>query len=120
MGSLQIVVTVDPAKADEVMNQVLAAIDALDKGGVKQDDLDRVKKVVLTKLDQAQSDLGWWLNALDGSFDRPEVLADLKDVRAGYTAITADELTALARQYLVRKNASTCVVTPKKAAPPKK
>jgi hypothetical protein len=79
-----------------------------------------VKKVVTTKLDQAQSDLGWWLGALDGSWGRPEVLADLKDVKAGYTSITADELTALARQYLVRKNASTCVVTPKKAPPPPK
>lgn len=41
-------------------------------------------------------------------------------MKAGYAAITADEVTALARQYLVRKNASTCVITPKKVTPPKK
>jgi zinc protease len=120
LGAVEITITVDPAKAEEILNAVLAAIEALDKSGIKQDDLDRVKKVILTKLDQAQAEPGWWLSALDGSYDRPEVLADLKDVKAGYSAITADELTALARQYLVRKNASTCVVTPKKAAPPKK
>ena len=120
MGALEITITVDPAKADEILNQVLSVIDALDKSGVKPDDLDRVKKVVLTKLEQAQADPGWWLGALDGSYGRPEVLSDLKDVKAGYAAVTAEELTALARQYLVRKNASTCVVTPKKAAPPKK
>jgi zinc protease len=121
MGSLTIVLTVDPAKADAVLNQVLGAVDALVKGGVKPDELDRMKKVTLTKLDQAMNDLGWWLTRLDGSWARPEVLDQLKTSKEGVSAVTADEVTALARQYLVRKNASTCVITPKKAAPaPKK
>jgi len=120
MGSLTIVLTVDPAKADAVLNQVLGAVDALAKGGVKPDELDRMKKVTLTKLDQAMNDLGWWLTRLDGSWARPEVLDQLKTSKEGVSAVTADEVTALARQYLVRKNASTCVIAPKKAAPPPK
>jgi zinc protease len=120
MGSLTIVLTVDPAKADTVLNQVLGAVDALAKGGVKPDDLDRMKKVALTKLDQAMDDPGWWLTRLDGSWARPEVLDALKSSKEGVGAVTADEVTALARQYLVRKSASTCVITPKKAAPPPK
>jgi len=120
MGSLMIVLTVDPAKADAVLNQVLGAVDALVKNGVKPDDLDRMKKVAATKLDQAMNDPGWWLGRLDGSWARPEALAELKGVKEAYAAVTAEEVTALARQYLVRKNASTCVIAPKKAAPPPK
>jgi len=120
MGSLVIVLTVDPAKADAVLNQVLGAVDTLAKNGVKPDDLDRMKKVATTKLDQAMNDPGWWLGRLDGSWARPEALAELKGVKEAYAAVTAEEVTALARQYLVRKNASTCVIAPKKAAPPPK
>jgi zinc protease len=80
--------------------------------GVKQDDLDRARKPILSEMDESLRDNGYWLETvMSESQANPSVL-DLARTRvADYKSITLAEINKLAKTYLGEKNALKVMMT---------
>jgi zinc protease len=80
--------------------------------GVKQDDLDRARKPILSEMDESLRDNTYWLETvMSESQANPSVL-DLARTRvADYKSITLAEINKLAKTYLGEKNALKVMMT---------
>jgi zinc protease len=81
---------------------------------VDEDELNRARRPLIENLQrQRSSSNAWWGEALEGVQDRPEVATSIRSSIAQYQAISASELQAAARQYLVDAEAWKMIVVPK-------
>ena len=105
--------TVEPAKTKKVLDVISAlAADLADKG-VTEEELDRAKKPVLTGLRESVRTNGYWLGSvLSRAQEKPAVLDWSRSRHADTEAITAAELSALAKAYLGADRASRIVIVP--------
>jgi zinc protease len=82
---------------------------------VSDDELQRARKPLIESLErQRASSNGWWLTSLADIQERPEVAESIRVSIAQYQSITAAELQAAARQYLVDDKSWKLLVTPKR------
>jgi len=92
---------VDPAKARAVADAMRAAATSLFKDGVTEEELTRAKQPALAGIKQSMRTNPYWLgNVLAAAQEQPERLDWARTRLADTEAITAAELTALAKQYL--------------------
>lgn len=81
--------------------------------GVNEDELKRAKEPVLTSLRDSARTNGYWLgDVLAKAQEKPEVLAWCRSRYADNESITHEELSLLARKYLVSGRASSVAVKP--------
>ena len=105
--------TVEPAKAAALNDIIVDLADTLATKGVTDEELERAKQPVLTSLRESARTNGYWLGTvLSRAQEKPELLEWSRNRYADTAAITAAELTALAKQYLGRDRASRVVVKP--------
>jgi len=105
--------TVEPAKAAALNEIIVGLADTLATKGVTDEELDRAKKPVLTSLRESARTNGYWLGTvLARAQEKPELLDWSRNRYADTEAVTAAELSALARTYLGRDRASRVVVKP--------
>ncbi len=100
-GYLMAQCTVAPDQARAIADAIRAVAADLHAHGVTDDELDRAKQPALTAVKQSLRTNPYWLaNVLAAAQEQPERLNWSRDRLADTAAITAAELTALARQYL--------------------
>ncbi len=112
-GYLQAGVTVDPPRAKQVADIIVAIAADIAAKGVTEDELERAKKPVLTSLRESARTNGYWIgNVLNRAQERPEVLDWCRSRYADNEKITTAELNELAKAYLSAERVSRVIVVP--------
>ncbi len=113
--------TVEPSKTQKIADVIAQLAAELAEKGVTEDELTRAKGPILTSLRESARTNGYWIgNVLSRAQEKPEVLDWCRTRYADNEAITAAELSELAKKYLGAGRASRVVITPaaKPAAKP--
>ncbi|MSU23482.1 MAG: insulinase family protein [Opitutus sp.] len=114
-GYLMTAIDIDPAAADKIAEAAIALADDLAKNGVTEEELNRARLPALTAAkDSSRSNAYWLGNVLARAQEKPEVLGWAHTRIADLEAITAAELSALAKSYLGRDRVSRATVVPGK------
>lgn len=114
-GVMQTYVHAAPDQIDLVIKEIRRIATDLALNGVDSDELRRALDPTLTSLKDMRKTNGYWLNSvLTGSNRFPQQIAWSRSIMSDYAAISADELSALARKYLQDAAAATLVVKPEK------
>jgi zinc protease len=112
-GVLQAVVHADPGETKTVGDEILKIVNDLIEHGVGQDELRRALEPTLTGIRELRQKNTYWLGSvLNGSGRHPEQLEWSRSFLADYSAITAEELDRLARQYLDPRHSARITVRP--------
>ncbi|MFM9030004.1 MAG: M16 family metallopeptidase [Opitutaceae bacterium] len=107
-------IDVDPATAAKVREAVVALADDLARNGVTAEELERARLPARTSTRESLRTNAYWLQSvLARAQEKPEVLDWARSRSADIEAITAAELSALAKQYLGRDRVSRVTVLPK-------
>jgi zinc protease len=108
-------VTVDPAKAKEIADVVVAIAADLNKNGVTEDELQRAKLPLLTSLRESARTNPYWIGSvLARAQEKPEVLDWSRSRATDFESITKADLDALAKTYLSADRAFRVIVLPEK------
>jgi len=114
-GYFQAACTVDPAQAQMIADLIVKIGDDLARDGVTADELDRAKQPVLTSVRESLRTNAYWMRSvLARAQEKPEVLDWARSRLSDIESITAEELSALARQYLGAAHASRVIIVPAK------
>jgi len=112
-GYIQASVTIDPPRAKQVADIIVEIAAELAEKGVTDEELERAKKPVLTSLRESARTNQYWIgNVVSRAQEKPEVLDWCRSRYADNEAITAAELSALARAYLPAARSSRVIVIP--------
>lgn len=112
-GMLNAVVMIDPEDADNVIAAVKDIAHGLAEEGVSPDDVMRAVNPVLTSIAETVKTNAYWLNTvLKTSSRHPELLEWSRTIQTDYAAVTPEEVSALARQYLNTAAAASVVIVP--------
>jgi len=116
-GMLLAEVTVDPTRAQEIANAIVAVAADLQANGVTADELARAKLPILTSLRESVRTNPYWLGAvLSRCQEFPQRLDWARTRTSDITAITEADLDALAKAYLAPNRVFRVIVSPAKAA----
>jgi zinc protease len=86
----------------------------LNRKGVSEDELRRALEPTLTSIRDIRRKNRYWMESvLNLSSRHPQQLQWPQTMLEEFAAIKADELTALARQYLAPERAATVIVGPR-------
>ena len=124
-GILHAIVETAPDQSDAVIDAIKTINADIVKHGVREEELQRAIKPILTSIRERIKTNPYWLDSvMKGSSRFPAQLDWCRTFEADYAAITAQELNTLAKQYLDDANAATVVIVPEpkaeKKAPLKK
>lgn len=86
-------------------------------GNITEDELQRARQPVLERLSQSMESNQMWLGQISRTQTRPERLDRLRTAMDDYNAVTVDEITALAAEYLQPERAYRVSILPRAAAP---
>ncbi len=87
--------------------------DKMATDGVTKDELERALKPIQSGLKESLRDNGYWLGTVLGSSQEKPYKLDWARTRdADYGKVTVEELNALAKQYLTKKNALLYEIVP--------
>jgi zinc protease len=105
-------VTLDPAEAERVRPAILAAAADLAANGVTEEELERARLPVLTRLRESERTNAYWLTTvLAASQEHPWRLDRARDRFADHAAITKADLDELASAYLSPARAILFTIT---------
>jgi len=114
-GYFQAVCTVDPAQAEEIADLIVEIGDDLARNGVSADELERARQPLLTSVRESLRSNAYWLRSvLSRAQEKPEVLDWARSRLSDIESITAEELSALAKDYLPAARASRVVILPER------
>ncbi|WP_438482099.1 M16 family metallopeptidase [Oleiharenicola lentus] len=111
--------TVAPDEARAIADAMKAAAASLYTDGVTEEELVRVKQPILTGLRESSRTNPYWLGSvLSSAQEFPERLDWSRTRYSDNESVTAEELTALAKQYLDPAKTSEVIVLPAPKAEP--
>ena len=100
-GYLLVQIGVDPAQAPAILAAVREIAESLRTGGITEDELQRAKQPILTQLAESARTNPYWLGAVLASCrEQPQRLDWARTRTADVSAITREEIDALAAKYL--------------------
>ena len=112
-GYLQAGCVVEPAQAQKISDLIVAIGEDLAQNGVTDDELNRMRQPALTAVRESQRTNNYWgANVLGRAQEKPEVLEWARTRLPDIEAITAAELSALAKTYLGAGRASRVTILP--------
>ncbi len=111
-GYVQAEMTVDPQHAGEIGSLVAGLGADLAAGHITDDEFQRTIQPILTSLEEAGKDNGYWLSTLADCQERPDLLDATRHELEDYRAITKAEIEQLAKQRLGSNQATIISVTP--------
>lgn len=114
-GYLSLVSTVDPKQMDVVFAAVDGIAAALAKAPPSEDIMTRARNPKLERIIRARRENGRWLGLLDEAQSSPKDLDDYRNAEAVLKAITPQEIQALAKKYMVAKDALRVKIVPRVA-----
>ncbi len=107
-----------PTHFDRVAPVIRREIATLQREGIGADLFSRVRETILRQRENELRTNAYWLyTALDGIQQYPAKLAAVRDRTADYAGITAGELNAVARRYLIPAESYMFTAIPETAAP---
>ncbi|HBI15546.1 MAG TPA: peptidase M16 [Desulfobulbaceae bacterium] len=119
-GALRAMLTVDPTRAGELAEHVVALATELREKGVQEEELRRSLGPSLTSIKDMMKTNRYWLESvLTLSSRHPEQLAWPLTIERDFAAITAAEISALAARYLQPGAAAKIVFRPAHAKEPR-
>jgi zinc protease len=86
------------AQFDSALNAIVTDIQA---GHITPEELERARVPALENLQKAQQTNEYWLTALDDTAEHPAKLTLIRDYEKDLRAVTAADIAAVARKYLV-------------------
>jgi len=117
-GVFQIWVQTAPEKKDVVIREIKHIADELAKKGVTGEELKRALEPTLTGIRDMLRTNSYWLNTvLSGSRRHPEQIRWNRSIADDYAAIRADELSILAKAYLVNAKSASFIALPADTGP---
>ncbi len=112
-GLFKVVVQVDPEEADTVLREIKKITSDIVKNGVNDDEFQRALDPMLTHLKDIRRTNKYWLNSvLVGSKKYPQQFDWSRTILTDYAAITAKDVTGLARKYLDYSKAAILIIRP--------
>ena len=112
-GLMQSSLIVAPDQAEKLAQAIKEVAADLSRTGVSEDELRRALEPTLTSIkDFRRTNRYWMESVLNLSSRHPQQLQWPLTMQEEFAAIRADELTALARQYLAPERAATVIVGP--------
>lgn len=112
VGSWTLEGQAEPAQAETLREALLETALKLAEEGVGAEELERVRAPILNQRRDAKRTNGYWISVLDESQRDPGHLDSVRSGDRVFEETTADELSALAQEFLVRERASTLIVNP--------
>lgn len=114
-GFMAAEVTIDPPRAEQIADAVIALGGDLVAKGTTADELARAKQPLLTQLRESSRTNGYWMNAVvSRAQERPQQLDWCRTRYTDFESITTAELDALAKEYLKPERASRVIVVPQR------
>ncbi|RJP84987.1 MAG: insulinase family protein [Desulfobacteraceae bacterium] len=112
-GLLHNVVQTDPDQSDTIINAIKSILTDIANNGVFEDELQRAIRPILTSIRERIKTNPYWLGSvMKGSSRFPAQLDWCRSFETDYATITAQELTALTKQYLKETDAATVIIVP--------
>lgn len=112
-GLLKSSLIVAPEQAEPLAKVIREVAGNLGVKGVNEDELRRALEPTLTSIKDIKRNNRYWMESvLNLSSRHPQQLQWPLSILEGFAAIKAEELTALARQYLAPDQAATVIVGP--------
>lgn len=112
-GKLVAQVIVAPGKEKDVLEAILAIGKDLNRGTVSPDELENVRKPLMTSLKESVKSNRYWLySVLDQSVRYPRKLEWATTMMKDYALISVEEINSLAREYLIPHKSAKVVVKP--------
>lgn len=112
-GMLNAVVMIDPEDAGNIIEAVKDIARELADDGVSSDDVMRAVNPIMTSIAETVKTNAYWLNTvLKTSSRHPELVDWSRTIQTDYAAVSSDEISALARQYLNNSAAAAVVIVP--------
>ncbi len=112
-GFMLVQIGVDPAQAPKILAAVQEIAESLRTNGITDDELQRAKQPVLTKIVESARTNGYWLGAVLGACrEQPQRLEWARNRTSDITAITREEINAFAAQYLAPERLVSYVILP--------
>lgn len=99
-GYFWIGINIEPQEADRVYAIIDEIVAAAASGEISEDEMLRARRPILESIDNVREDNGYWLGVLSGSQEDPGQLDNARSLIEDYTAITREEIIALAGEYL--------------------
>ena len=113
-GYLMSMITVDPPQAEKIAEVVRGIGETLAAEGIDQDELDRAVKPLLNGISQQLRNNAYWLGTVAlGSQEYPQKLDWARSMVADYSAVTVEEVNALAKKYLGKGQSVSTLIVPK-------
>jgi zinc protease len=113
-GYLMSMITVDPPQAEKIAEVVRGIGETLAAEGIDQDELDRSVKPLLNGISQQLRNNAYWLGTVAlGSQEYPQKLDWARSMVADYSAVTVEEVNALAKRYLGKGQSVSTLIVPK-------
>jgi zinc protease len=102
------------AKIGDIVTSIGTAVA---QSGVTADQLERARKPLLTMMDTQMRNNAWWLKTIvSEAQSNPTRLDWARTITDDYKAITTEEISALAKQYLVTEKATVVRIIPEASA----
>lgn len=112
-GYISTMIDVAPDTAAKVREAAVALADDMAKSGINADEHGRALQPALTAAKESLRTNGYWLSGvLSRAQEKPESLDWARTRLADLEAITPEELTALAKEYLTAARASRVTILP--------
>jgi zinc protease len=113
-GILQVRLSIDPSQAEMLIGEVNAIAAETARGGIEADQFHRILDPTLVGIKDLRQTNNYWLNSvLTGASRHPEQLVWSQTMEQDYAAISAAEISALARHYLGFDTSAVVVVRPR-------
>jgi zinc protease len=113
-GFLQVMVTVSPREAEQMVAAVKEIAVGLGRAPAGADELQRIVHPTVSRIRDMRTSNGYWLSSVLSESQRyPQQLEWARTIVDSYAAIEAEELQALAQQYLKVDAAAVIVISPK-------
>ncbi len=107
---------VNPIESAAVENKIKNIASAITKNGVDKEEIKRSLEPILTRIKDMVRNNRYWLSVLTESQKYPQQIEWARNLRKDYESITADELSALAKQYLVNSRSALITIKPAKGS----
>jgi zinc protease len=112
-GLFNIVVEVDPAKAQFVIAEIKKIATDIGVNGVSSDEIQRSLEPTLNSIKDMRQGNGYWLRTvLSRSKEHPEQIAWSRSIITDYASVTPAEVQKLAVTYLKNDQAAVVVAIP--------
>lgn len=111
-GSITAYLVVDPDKADNLANQIVSIAQEIANNGITADELSRAVNPFVTAFRDSLKTNGYWMHIIANAQEYPQKLTWPVNSIEAYKLISCEDVQAMAKLYLIKKNALQVIIKP--------